>query len=126
MASGYEQCMNYAEGLHFSAFHLLMKLPTDASGGLLSKYYLGSVALHASGRCCSQHTLPCMASGTVPGPTRYSGQEGARGKVSQRAGERHSSSELQAALVASPPGESDLALHGQEPSQVSRDVKHLK
>ena len=23
MASGYVQCMNYAEGLHFSAFHLL-------------------------------------------------------------------------------------------------------
>ena len=22
MASGYVQCMNYAEGLHFSAFHL--------------------------------------------------------------------------------------------------------
>ena len=26
MASGYEQCMNYAEGLHFSAFHSLVLL----------------------------------------------------------------------------------------------------
>ena len=83
------------------------------------------------------------------------GQEGARGKVSPWAGEGHSSSELQAGgrqpprgkpvsgrvrgtvrancrqatgnpLAASPPGESDLALHGQEPGQVGRDVQHLK
>ena len=25
MASGYVQCMNYAEGLHFSAFHLQVR-----------------------------------------------------------------------------------------------------
>ena len=63
-------------------------------------YYLGSVALRASGRCCSQHIHSpawLQAQCQVPPDTHHTpGQEGARGKVSQRAGEGHSSSELQA------------------------------
>ena len=69
-------------------------------GVILTKYYLGSVALCASGRCCSQHIHSpawLQAQCQVPQDTHHTpGQEGTHGKVSQWAGEGHSSSELQA------------------------------
>ena len=38
MASGYVQCMNYAEGLHFSAFHLFGKGSRGEPGSRLNYY----------------------------------------------------------------------------------------